>query len=112
MLETASDALQMVRELVLSASQQLESLQVIKGSGIISQDEERAEEMRLTIMLERAVAMLEKLGTFHQRTTAVSAAALVFAMNRGNLTDSAERQERNASPRRRLASASDMVIDS
>ena len=112
LLETAQSALENVQSLILSGTNAIADLAVIRGTGILSLEEERAEETRITIQIERCVAMLDRLGAFHQRTTSVSAAALLHAMTRGNLTDSVERQERNASPRRRLASASDLVIES
>jgi hypothetical protein len=108
-LDTASQALANVQSLVASTAQQLQALSDRTGAGLFTEEEDKAEELRLTLLLERQVAMLEKLGTFHSRTTSVSAAALLHAMTRGRLASDPERIERNATPRRSLGSASDMV---
>jgi hypothetical protein len=109
LLGTATAAMQAVRDLVEAAVERLATLTSTRGCGLYTLEEEHAEEMRLTLLLERQVAMLDRLGAFHARTTSVSAAALLHAMTRGRLASDPERIERNATPRRSLGSASDMV---
>jgi hypothetical protein len=110
MLDTATKAMQILQGLVERVSGQLAELSDSCSVGLWTLDEMREEETRLTILLERQVAMLDRLGAFHQRTTSVSAAALLHAMTRGQLASESGRTERNATPRRSLASASDQVI--
>ena len=111
LLDSASQALDSVRALILSASAQLEGLTASKAAGLYTAEEIAAEESRLTALLDRQIAMLERLGNFHARATSVSAAALLHAMTRGDLSGPAIRQERDVAPRRSLASASDLLVD-
>jgi hypothetical protein len=68
----------------------------------------KSEQTRLNLALASVIGSIEKLGAFHARLTAVSAAALLHAMTRGSIT---EHTERDASPRRRLSSAAGQVVD-
>lgn len=111
LLDTAASAMDATQSLVNQCASDISTLSTLKGSGILSEAEEQEEMLRLTCLLERQVAVLEKLGNFHQRAVAVSAAALLHAMTRGNLVRESASDSRPANVRRTLSSAASQVTD-
>ena len=97
--------------LIKSGLAAIDTLTASKAAGLFTPQECQDEEQRITLLLERQLAMLDRLSAMHARATSVSAAALLHAMTRGDLASVQGRPERDASPRRSLASASDLVVD-
>ncbi len=108
-LVNADKAMSLVSSQLSAVIEQQSQLEARRGGLLFSDDEDKAEEMRLVILAEKLTATLDRLAGMHAKTVAVSAAALLHAMTRGSITE--ERQERDASPRRRMASGADQVVE-
>jgi TolA-binding protein len=102
LLNTADVALQTLQEQLSTIQSDIQALDPFITENYSS------EQTRLNLALASVIGSIEKLGAFHARLTAVSAAALLHAMTRGSIT---EHTERDASPRRRLSSAAGQVVD-
>jgi hypothetical protein len=104
LLQAADSALASLHEQLEQVQRDLSSLDPL----LTGPQEYQAEQTRLNNLLSSLIGSIEKLGNFHGKLTAVSAAALLHAMTRNGLADTVER---DATPRRRLGSAAGQVVD-